>query len=279
MSSALRKIDPSGYAADGVRYAPDVGKRPDLRWLKIERLRVDMDYQRDIGRRGANSIRAIARDFNWASFEAATVAAIGGGLYAIINGQHRVTAAALCRISEVPCLVVVADKVQQAKSFAAINTQITAVTPMQLHAARIAAGDGGARDLVKVCEQAGVTICRYPVPVKNMKPGETMAVGKLASALTRYGPDVLRTALQCITTHPRNVGMVRAPVIEALCVVMEAEPAWRRSRNLVDAMRRYDYFKAYTMAGKASFDNGRSITSELVERIGAYLEQSLKGVA
>lgn len=52
-------------------------------------------------------------------------APIEGGQWAIVDGQHRTTAAVLRGIEKVPCQVVQADRIQQAAAFAAVNGSVT----------------------------------------------------------------------------------------------------------------------------------------------------------
>lgn len=274
----LDRINASSFVVGAIKR--DAGAKPSLEWLPISVLRIDRTYQRQIHDRGARNVREIALNFEWSKFAPVIVAAVQWGVYAIIDGQHRTTAAAARGIKEVPCQIVDADHAKQADAFAAINAQVTAVTPMQLHAARLAAGDPVARDLAEVCNAAHVSICRYPVPANKMVAGQTLAVGVLARLLAFYGRDVLIAALSCITrTRHGNVGMVRAPVVTALCRVLDAEPEWCAHPHLMRAMQRFDFAKQYTAAGQAAYAERCGITVKLVDAIGDHLERTLKEIA
>jgi hypothetical protein len=137
----LRAIDLAPLRPRYTGPASEVGERPELQWVKISRLRIDPRYQREIGRRGADNILAIAPAFKWAKFAPVVVAPIAGGLFAIVDGQHRTTAAALRGFESVPCVIIAADEADQADAFVAINANVTAMSPLQLHAARLAAGN------------------------------------------------------------------------------------------------------------------------------------------
>ncbi len=41
------------------------GPAPQLLWVEVKDLVVDLTYQRDIGKRGAANIRQIAENFDW----------------------------------------------------------------------------------------------------------------------------------------------------------------------------------------------------------------------
>ncbi|WP_051448366.1 ParB/RepB/Spo0J family partition protein [Bradyrhizobium sp. WSM1417] len=270
----LRAIDPAPFRARYAGPASEVGERPELQWLKIAKLRIDPRYQREIGRRGGDNIVAIAPAFKWAKFAPVVVAPIDGGLFAIIDGQHRTTAAALRGFESVPCVIIQVDGAEQADAFVAINANVTAMSPLQLHAARLAAGNSDAADLTEVCREAGVTICRYPVPANKMKPGETLAVGMLQSVLAKFGREVLITALCCITkTRRGNPGMIRKQIVQAVCAVLEAESTWLADRNrLIFAMQTFDFAAQFSAAAAKSIDAGETVSALLVEAIAAHLD-------
>ncbi|MCK1503085.1 ParB/RepB/Spo0J family partition protein [Bradyrhizobium sp. 188] len=270
----LRAIDPAPFRARYNGPACEVGERPELQWLKIAKLRIDPRYQREIGRRGGDNIVAIAPAFKWAKFAPVVVAPIADGLFAIIDGQHRTTAAALRGFESVPCVIIQVDGAEQADAFVAINANVTAMSPLQLHAARLAAGNSDAADLTEVCRAADVTICRYPVPANKMKPGETLAVGMLQAVLAKFGREVLITALCCITrTRRGNPGMIRKQIVQALCAVLEAESAWLADRDrLIFAMQTFDFAAQFSAAAARSIEAGETVTAILVEAIAAHLD-------
>lgn len=258
----------------------DAKEKPRLFWIAIANLRVDERYQRRIhGRASEKSVLSIAENFSWAKFAPVVVAEIDDqpDLFAVIDGQHRTTAAALRGVHDVPCLVMKVGFADQADAFAAINGGVTAITTMQLHAARVAAGDPEAVALHEACAEGGVTICRHPIAVADMKVGETFAAVRLARMLKRYSRDVFVAALSCITrTGDGNIGMVRAPVVEALCAVLDGEPAWGGAGEaLIDAMQGFDFFRAYSDARLRAVQEGLGISVPLVEIIGEHLERAL----
>jgi hypothetical protein len=274
----LRRIDLKPFSGRfGGSLQPDNGPRPTLQWVSITLLRIDPSYQRHVLRAGEKNIIAIARAFEWAKFAPVIVSPIAGGLFAIIDGQHRATAAALCGHKQVPCQIVDADRRKQAEAFAAVNGNVTAMSSLQLHAARIASGEPKALALAEACAMADVTICRYPVPGNKMKPGETLACGVLQGLLTKYGRDVFVAALSCITkTRKGNPGMIRAQIVEALCAVLEAEPSWADDlKRLIFAMQTFDFAVAFNEARSAAISEGCSIGNALVDKIGSHLESTL----
>jgi hypothetical protein len=258
----------------------DIDKRekPKLYWIAIASLRVDRRYQRRIiGRASEKNVISIAENFSWSKFAPVVVAEVEEGIFAIIDGQHRTTAAALRGIRDVPCLIHIADMAEQASAFAAINGAVTAMSTMQLFHARLAAGDPASVELRDACAEASVTICQYPIPASQMKAGDTLAASKLAQQLIRYGRATFIAALKCITqTADGNIGFVRAPVVEALCAVLNGEPAWQDDMDaLLAAMEQFDFKANYAAANVTSASDRVGLSTCLVEVICAHLESTL----
>ena len=62
------------------------GPAPFLEWIEINKLVVDVTYQREIGRRGAANVNQIAENFDWSKFAPVIVAPVEGGHFAIVDG-------------------------------------------------------------------------------------------------------------------------------------------------------------------------------------------------
>jgi hypothetical protein len=206
------------------------GAVPILQWLKIEDLVVDPAYQRPIVGNGRRNVDRIAREFSWSCFAPVVVSPVEGGKFAIIDGQHRTTSAAILGIESVPCQIVIAALTEQAAAFKAINGTITPISQMALHAAALIANEPWAVQIAHVCACAQVELLRYPVPINKQGPGQTMAVGTMTQCLKRYGEATLITALQCVTQTANNQpGALTARTIKALCEVLHRNPEWRES--------------------------------------------------
>jgi hypothetical protein len=218
------------------------GPAPFLEWIETSRLVVDVTYQREIGRRGAVNVNQIAENFDWSKFAPVIVAPVEGGLFAIVDGQHRTTAAILRGQEKVPCQVVQADRAKQAAAYAAVNGNITKTTAQQLYHAKLAAKDPDALALAEICLVAEVEVLRKNLIRSGLQKGQTHAVTALNRCLAKYGRDTLITALQCITqTADGNAGFVRSTIVEALCEVLHESPAWRDAGLLL--LRVMDKFK------------------------------------
>jgi hypothetical protein len=215
------------------------GAAPMLQWLKIADLIVDPAYQRPIVGNGRRNVDRIARAFSWSCFAPVVVAPVEGGKFAIIDGQHRTTAAALVGFDSVPCQIVIAALEEQAAAFKAINGITTPISRMALHAAALVAREPWAIRLADICMRAEVELLRYPVPIDKQSAGQTMAVGAIAQCLKRYGEETLITALQCVTQTDNNQpGVLSARLIKALCDVLDSDQE-RRDRGL-DLLEAFD---------------------------------------
>jgi hypothetical protein len=244
------------------------GAVPILQWLKIEDLVVDPAYQRPIVGNGRRIVDRIAREFSWSCFAPVVVSPVEGGKFAIIDGQHRTTSAAILGIESVPCQIVIAALSEQAAAFKAINGTITPISQMALHAAALIANEPWAVQIAHVCACAQVELLRYPVPINKQGPGQTMAVGAITQCLKRYGEATLITALQCVTQTANNQpGALTARTIKALCDVLHRNPEWRESGlSLLEAFDSIDLLSVQE-------ESARDAAAKRVGRVQATSER------
>lgn len=263
---------------DGFR-APEAstpGPAPQLQWIKITDLVVDERYQRPLRDQGRRNVQRIANEFKWTHFAPVIVAPIEGGSYAIVDGQHRTTAAKIIGIESVPCQVIYASAETQAAAFAAINGNVTKISPMQLHHAAVAAGDPSAMLLAQACDVAEVELLRYPIQRSLQKAGQTMAVAAAQACFGQYGRDTFIGAMQCMTQTELNnkPGVISKAAIGALCRVLNKRKDWRDDGgNLFAAFERIDIGEMEkAAASSAALRKGETATSLLAERIEAELD-------
>ena len=274
----MRVIDPNPYLKFmGEPKSNSLGMKPGLSWLPICSLRIDPAYQREILQNGKRNIIKIAVNFDWSLFGIIVVANIGDNLFAIVDGQHRTTAAVLRGIEEVPCIIIDADPAKQASAFAAINGAVTAISPLAIFAAQVAAADPAALNLVNICARAGVTICRYPVPANIMKPGDTLAVQSLQSCMAIYGEAILVLSLKALMRGAKHrPGFVKAAVIKAVCQVLEAERSWcAHEARLMVAMDRFDLAGELEKAEAGARASRRQIHKSLSLALFDFLDGEL----
>jgi hypothetical protein len=206
------------------------GAAPMLQWLQIVDLVVDPSYQRPIVGMGRRNVQRIAEAFSWSCFAPVIVSPIEGGKFAIIDGQHRTTAAAILGFESVPCQMVIAAREGQAAAFKAINGTTTSISKLALHAAALVANEPWAVQVAHVCMRANVEILRYPVPTEKQAAGQTLAVGAISQCIKQYGEKTLITALKCVTQTSNNQpGALSARTIKALCAVLNDDKERRDS--------------------------------------------------
>jgi hypothetical protein len=176
------------------------GAPPELRWVRVGSLSIDERYQRTLLTRGSQIlVKRIVAEFRWARFGALLVARGEDGLLRVVDGQHRLSAAAQLRIPEVPCLVLEGiGLAEQASAFLHANRDRVAVTGLAIFHAEVVAGDGWAMTISSLVSEAGCVVPRAPAPMNRRKPGEVYCVGALRRLVMECGLVGVRTGLQVI---------------------------------------------------------------------------------
>lgn len=200
--------------------APQPGRPPKLEWLSLSALRIDETYQRPVVERGRKTIGAIVARFSWSKFSPLIVAPVPGtATFAIIDGQHRATAALILGYDRVPCCVVDVGPEEQANIFAAVNGTVTPMSILALFKAAKMAGEPWAVGVERACRAAGIEACVYPIPKTKMKPFQTLAIGTLRKLWERIGEDRLRDGLAKEAKRPgaEEPGYFNSTMVAAAC--------------------------------------------------------------
>lgn len=240
----LRAIDVADMAAVD---RPDPGPAPELVWLAVTDLVVDETYQRPLLSRNIRAIRKIAGAFDWARFQPIQAAPLGDGRYAVVDGQHRAHAAALAGIARIPASVCVLTPGRQAAAFAAVNTQRTNVTQLDLFRAALAAGDEWAILCARVVADAGCRLMTSNRSALNRKPREIYAVSLIRDHVNAGRPDVVRSGLSLLSGSPRGDTpfLYQAKVLKAWLGVLADDPGGR-DRDLAGFLAAMDLVKLCT---------------------------------
>jgi hypothetical protein len=268
----MRPISTEGFETPK---STSAGAAPMLQWLKITDLVVDPAYQRPIIGRGRQNVDRIARGFSWSCFAPVVVSPVEGGKFAIIDGQHRTTSAAILGFDSVPCQIVIAAREEQAAAFKAINGTTTPISQMALHAAALVANEPWAIRIAHVCACAQAELLRYPVPTDKQAPGQTMAVGAIARCLKQYGEATVITALQCVTqTSNSRPGALSARTIKALCAVLHGDHGRRDSGlALLEAFDSIDLISIQDMSAVDAAVKKVGRVQAMADRIHAELSR------
>lgn len=236
---------------DKITKPQDRGSPPMLNWLPIADLVIDDQYQRELNRANWKAIHQIARNFHWSRFSPVFVAPSLGGKYAIIDGQHRTHAAALCGIEEVPCQIVQMDAKQQAASFAAINGMATKVTPYQIFRAGLAAGEKWAVDCADTCAQADCRLMTSYISGDAKKPGQITTISLIRSHVEKGRRSSVTLALRGVRNSEfgKDAAAYATEVLKPLLSAVADRP-WL-AKNGTDLSGFMDEFDIYTALDKA----------------------------
>ncbi|MFA9231833.1 MAG: ParB N-terminal domain-containing protein [Microgenomates group bacterium] len=181
--------------------APDPGPAPMLQWVNIDQLVIDDRYQRPLGPKNWINIRKIAAGFRWSMFSPLLVAPIEGGRYAVIDGQHRAHAAAICGLAQVPCQVVMVPPEEQARAFGGVNGSVTAVHVSILFRAACAAGDADHVAVVRAVEAAGCQMAKHNVTSSKRQAGTLYCYGLLLKLIRAGQADAVTSGLAALKRY------------------------------------------------------------------------------
>ncbi len=194
--SRLRKVAAIALPAK-IERPKSFGKRPEWRWVAPTELLIDKLYQRDVSDRSHRMLLRMCEGFAWNRMKPPIVVEVASGLH-IIDGQHTAIAAASLGIEKIPIVIVEAGQERdRAYAFIGHNTDRVKVTDLQIHAAKLAAGDADAVDVDNVCRRAGVTF-RIFTNGAEIGRGETMALGAISKIVKRRGVMRARQVLELL---------------------------------------------------------------------------------
>lgn len=237
----------------------DPGAAPMLQWVPLDWLVIDDSYQRGLAKSNWSHIRKIAAAFSWSKFSPVFCAPIEGGLYAVIDGQHRAHAAALCGFKEVPAQIVQMTKPEQAAAFAAVNGDTIKVTTWQVFRSALEALEPWALACRDAVEAAGCTLMNKNKNTISRLPGEifafreirrlveadraasvTLALVALKSSETGKDPEMwsdefLRPWLAAVADRPH---LNDAAALSAFLDTFDAHAALDRSVGFIRQRRR-----------------------------------------
>lgn len=173
----------------------DPGPEPSQGWSPVEKLVIDPEYQREIRSDGRRAIERIAGAFEWSKFSPVICSPVSLGRFAIIDGQHRTTAAMLCGHVQVPCHILALDRAGQAAAFAAINGNVTKMTTWAIYKAALAAGEGWAQLAKQVAAVAGCKLMTSNKSSGDKEGGEIYGITTMRDMIARHGAAPVTLAL------------------------------------------------------------------------------------
>ncbi len=262
--------------------ARSIGRQATLTHIPLDQLVIDESYQRAITPQGRGNIVRIVESFDWRMFSPLIVVPVetgDGQRWAIIDGQHRATAALMHGgVRSVPCMVIEASRAEAAACFAAINGAVTAMQKGQMWHARVAAGEHFACEVAAICARAGVTILKHKAGAESWRVGDTLAVGAIEVTHRKYGAAVLEATLASITgSRDGNAGHLRADVIKAVAANVVDHQHDRASATA--AMQGVVLEDQIGQATVTAVDSRRPVHVELTQRLAVYFADRRKSAA
>uniref|UniRef100_UPI0035AEA00F ParB N-terminal domain-containing protein n=1 Tax=Agrobacterium salinitolerans TaxID=1183413 RepID=UPI0035AEA00F len=237
---ALRKVEFSKIDRPAEVSA---GAAPILQWIDIDQLVIDEDYQRDLKLQNWKAIRRIAANFRWSMFSPVFVSPVEGGAYAIIDGQHRTHAAAICGFSQVPCQIVQMNKTEQAAAFAAVNGVVTAVTVWQLLKAALAAGEQWAVNAQAIAVDGGCRLMTSNGSTLSKLPGDIYGVKGFLSVIETRPREAIVTALKVLMKaegYNDNREVWDSALLMPLLLALAERPPALANPGFVSALEKFD---------------------------------------
>lgn len=174
---------------------------PQMLWVELEQLVIDDRYQRPINDGNRRAIKRIASGFRWSRFSPVIVAPIEGGRYALIDGQHRAHAAALCGIKSIPAMVALVAPEEQAQAFIDINTRQIRVGSEQVYRAALTANEPWAIACRDAVEAAGCRLMTSKYSTAAKKPGQVFCVDLIRRMVEAGKADAVTIGLKSMLEY------------------------------------------------------------------------------
>ena len=220
-SDALRAVAPLPIGVIALAEVPT--NVPLVEWMAPADLLVDGRYQRDLSPRSLDLIKRIAERWDWRRFKPPIVAWTERG-FEIIDGQHTAIGAATRGIEKIPVLVVEATDIKdRATAFVGHNQDRLSITAIQMHQAKLAAGDEDALTAQQVIDKAGATLVIGAYGARGWSPGETVAITTIDALARRRGAMKARQVVEVLVKA--EAAPVSAAAIKAVDMLMNT-PAY-----------------------------------------------------
>lgn len=241
---------------------------PQVQWVALADLVIDDAYQRPIGKHNIAAITKIADNFNWAMFSPLIVAPSEGGKYAVIDGQHRAHAAAICGFSSVPAMVTTISLADQAAAFAKINTGQIRASTHQVYRARLAAGDALALAMRDAVAAAGCKLMTYQKTANARLAGEVFCVQLIEVMVKKDQARAVTLGLAALRTVNRDdVAQFDAMLLNPWLGAVAQSPKYQNLNMLCDALRANKPWMVIEKANRQSGGKGG-----VLERRNAFVK-------
>lgn len=273
----IRAIDLAGRPT----VPPQPQAAPQLQWLDIADLVIDDTYQRPLGPGNWAAIKRIAENFRWSRFSPVLVAPIPGGKFAIVDGQHRAHAALMCGFDKVPAMSVPMDPQEQAGAFTWVNGQVTAVSPLQVYKAALAAREGWAVRFCEVVEAADCQLMTANWSTATKKPGMIFCIALIKKHVQGGTGWAVTAGLKAIRAYDvkERVGLYSDYILSPWLAAVASDRAFLAA-DLSAVLIRHDPFLVIEKANRIfGGENGRASVPDKVRSFEVLIRQNLEAAA
>lgn len=272
----LSPIDLTGFTPASPADQP----QPLLQWVDVAELLIDRRYQRDVTGPGRRAIQRIANGFDWRKFGAVMCAPAEGGGLALVDGQHRAHAAALCGIARIPAVIVPMTMAQQAAGFAAINRDKITVDHNAVLRAELAAGTPWAVEAARAVSAAGCEIGTFTPGLASRKPGRVFAPTLLRKMIEAGEAEAVTAGLRAIrdSVQGSEIDMWQAGLLRVWLSAIAANQRFLRL-PLADILDEIDWEDLRNHARAWTRQNGGSAPALMIERVTAILKDHARQAA
>lgn len=278
-----RQIDTTGFRAAELTDQP----QPTLIWVAIDELVIDGRYQRAITPRGRTMIQRIADSWDWRKSQPILVAGTDGGKYAVVDGQHRAHAAALCGIESLPAMLVPMSMAEQAAGFAAINRDRVSIDATQIYRAELAAGTPWAVQACDAVAAAGCHLLTAKPSWANRKPGQIGAIRLIRNMVEAGEAEAITAGLRAIresesgrdADNVYGIGAYSNPVIAVWLPALASNQRFLRLPDLPAIFDRIDILTLYDDARAWTKVHGGSAKARVMDQVIDALTEERRAVA
>lgn len=276
----FREIDTTGFRPAQLRDQ----MQPTMVWARVTDLVIDDRYQRQITPAGRRTIQAIADKWDWRLYQPIIVAPSDGGRMAVVDGQHRAHAAAVCGIEALPAMMIPMTPREQAKAFHGLNTERTRLHPTAVYRARLAAGDPAAIAMRDAVEAGGCTLMTYVPSYKDRKGGQIFAIGLIERMVTNGEASAVTAGLRAIIAseaagqEPDNYGthlrIWDAPVLTVWLAAIASNQQFL-SIDLTSVFDEIDWFDLLDRSRARARLQGKAARQIAIEEVKDRLRDAL----
>lgn len=273
----LRQIDVQNYES----VTPAEQPAPMLDWVQISKIVIDEDFQRPMGRNNWASVQKIAASFQWSRFSPVILAPVEGGMFSIIDGQHRTHAAAICGFDRVPAMVVPVSKSEQALAFVHVNSTQIRVSAHQVYRAALTARAPWAEACREAVEAAGCTLKMLNnTPAANKQPGDIYCIGLVRGLVERGKGWAVTAGLSAMRQYDEQgkAAFYSDYILNPWLTAVATEPKHQRA-DLVAALRFKNPYAVIEAADRVAKSEGKPLSAYRRDMFTVLIHRAMQPTA